>query len=247
MRPSPGNEPCFATTAARVAILLCAFAMMPYHPICIKIEAFTPSPYRAHSSHHQPLHIPSTLPQPPLSLHKSPHLQIRTNRSTPSSISTTTTLPAAAAAASAVRQTAWLFTPDRTAGVIGGVLADTASEVIHTGASLATDAALEAAALAADLASPVTTEIVRTIYKAPFWSLAISFLLGGLFFSTVAAFFGAVFSFGKENSRRAREVIGIVVRRNWAIFKTSMQFTMVSFIGLCCCQVLSKQQYMIES
>ena len=65
----------------------------------------------------------------------------------------------------------WLFTPDRTAGVI----ADTVKE----GATVVAETALEAAAYAADTAATVTTEtVVQTIYKAPFLSLAISFIAG---------------------------------------------------------------------
>ena len=68
----------------------------------------------------------------------------------------------------------------------------------------------------------------ETIYKAPFLSLAISFLLGGLFFSTVAATVAAIIALGKENSRRLREVIGIVYRRNWSVIRLSTQLTLVS-------------------
>jgi len=57
-------------------------------------------------------------------------------------------------------------------------------------------------------------------------SLAISFILGGLFFSTVAAFVAAIVALGKENSRRLREVVGIVYRRNWSVMKSAMQLTM---------------------
>ena len=59
-------------------------------------------------------------------------------------------------------------------------------------------------------------------------SLAISFILGGLFFSTVAAFIAAIIALGKENSRRLREVVGIVYMRTWSVMKLSMQLTMVS-------------------
>ena len=93
----------------------------------------------------------------------------------------------------------------------------------------AADAALEVAAHAVDLAAAVTTDtVVRTIYKAPFVSLAVSFLLGGLFFSTLAAVFASILALGKENTRRLREVLGIVCRRNWSVLKFSMQVTMVS-------------------
>ena len=120
---------------------------------------------------------------------------------------------------------AWLFTPDRTAGV----LVDSASDALLSTANAATDAALEVAAHAVDIATTVTTDtVVQTIYKAPFISLAISFLLGGLFFSTVAAVVASIIALGKENTRRMREVFGIVYRRNWSVLKLSVQFTMVS-------------------
>lgn len=120
----------------------------------------------------------------------------------------------------------WLFTPDRTAGVI----ADTVKE----GATVVAETALEAAAYAADTAATVTTEtVVQTIYKAPFLSLAISFIAGGLLFSTVAAFVAATYSFGKENSRRIREVAGILMRRNWSVIRMQWMFTLVSSLSLC--------------
>jgi hypothetical protein len=119
----------------------------------------------------------------------------------------------------------WLFTPDRTAGVI----ADTVKE----GATVVAETALEAAAYAADTAATVTTEtVVQTIYKAPFLSLAISFIAGGLLFSTVAAFVAATYSFGKENSRRIREVAGILMRRNWSVIRMQWMFTLVSSIKI---------------
>ena len=119
----------------------------------------------------------------------------------------------------------WLFTPDRTAGVI----ADTVKE----GATVVAETALEAAAYAADTAATVTTEtVVQTIYKAPFLSLAISFIAGGLLFSTVAAFVAATYSFGKENSRRIREVAGILMRRNWSVIRMQWMFTLVSSLSL---------------
>ncbi|KAL7530488.1 hypothetical protein ACHAXR_007531, partial [Thalassiosira sp. AJA248-18] len=156
---------------------------------------------------------PKRLPkQPPL-------LPIRTNTSNNNNNGSSSSSPSSLTAAAS----AWLFTPDRTAGV----LADTASTAIVSTANAATDAALEVAAHAVDIAATVTTDtVVRTIYKAPFLSLAISFLLGGLFFSTVAAFVAAIIALGKENSRRLREVIGIVYRRNWSVIKMSTQLTM---------------------
>lgn len=91
--------------------------------------------------------------------------------------------------------------------------------------------ALEAAAYAADTAATVTTDtVVQTIYKAPFLSLAISFVAGGLLFSTVAAFVAATYSFGKENSKRLREVAGILMRRNWSVIRMQWLFTLVSYI-----------------
>lgn len=126
---------------------------------------------------------------------------------------------AAAAAASA-----WLFTPERT----GAILADTVS-----------DAALKATAASADVlldAAIVTTDtVVKTVYKAPFLSLALSFLFGGLFFSTVAAGVAAVYAFGKENTRRFKEVAGILWRRNWDVFRMSLAVTRVSS----CCNIFS--------
>lgn len=101
--------------------------------------------------------------------------------------------------------------------------------------------ALEAAAYAADTAATVTTDtVVQTIYKAPFLSLAISFIAGGLLFSTVAAFVAATYSFGKENSRRLREVAGILMRRNWSVIRMQWMFTMVS------CIICYYMQYRID-
>lgn len=119
----------------------------------------------------------------------------------------------------------WLFTPDRTASA----LADTVGDAAISTASAVADVALEAAAYAADTAATVTTDtVVQTIYKAPFLSLAISFILGGLLFSTVAAFVAATYSFGKENSRRLREVVRILMRRNWSVIRMQWIFTLVS-------------------
>ena len=137
------------------------------------------------------------------------------------------TLPRGGAAAAA----GWLFTPDRTASA----LADTVGDAAISTATAVADVALEAAAYAADTAATVTTDtVVQTIYKAPFLSLAISFIAGGLLFSTVAAFVAATYSFGKENSRRLREVAGILMRRNWSVIRMQWMFTMVSFITLMC-------------
>ena len=134
------------------------------------------------------------------------------------------TLPRGGAAAAA----GWLFTPDRTASA----LADTVGDAAISTATAVADVALEAAAYAADTAATVTTDtVVQTIYKAPFLSLAISFIAGGLLFSTVAAFVAATYSFGKENSRRLREVAGILMRRNWSVIRMQWMFTMVSFIS----------------
>jgi hypothetical protein len=137
----------------------------------------------------------------------------------PSSSSSEISRGGAAAAAG------WLFTPDRTASA----LADTVGDAAISTASAVADVALEAAAYAADTAATVTTEtVVQTIYKAPFLSLAISFILGGLLFSTVAAFVAATYSFGKENSRRLREVVRILMRRNWTVIRMQWVFTLVS-------------------
>ena len=81
------------------------------------------------------------------------------------------------------------------------------------------DVALEYATHAALASSTV-------VYKAPLLSLAISFLLGGLFFSTVAAIVTGVIALGRENTRRAKDVLLIVIRRNWSVVKLSAQFTM---------------------
>ncbi|KAK1741515.1 synaptotagmin-related protein [Skeletonema marinoi] len=117
----------------------------------------------------------------------------------------------------------WLFTPDRTASA----LADTVGDAAISTVSAVADVALEAAAYAADTAATVTTDtVVQTIYKAPFLSLAISFIAGGLLFSTVAAFVAATYSFGKENSRRLREVAGILMRRNWSVIRMQWMFTL---------------------
>ena len=139
------------------------------------------------------------------------------------------TLPRGGAAAAA----GWLFTPDRTASA----LADTVGDAAISTATAVADVALEAAAYAADTAATVTTDtVVQTIYKAPFLSLAISFIAGGLLFSTVAAFVAATYSFGKENSRRLREVAGILMRRNWSVIRMQWMFTMVSFIITLMCR-----------
>ncbi|KAL9180794.1 hypothetical protein ACHAXT_011247 [Thalassiosira profunda] len=191
-----------ARVAASSAILL---------PVCT--EAFSPSPYTSHKQH-RAIHTPRTMPPSPLTPRHP--LPIKpSDRAPPSSTSL---------------GGGWLFTPDRTAGV----LADTASEALVSTASAATDAAIEVAASAVEtmidtaaIASTVTTDtVVQTIYKAPFFSLAISFLLGGLFFSTVAATIAAIIALGKENTRRLREVAGIVWRRNWTVWRLSMQLTM---------------------
>lgn len=114
-----------------------------------------------------------------------------------------TSLDAAAAAS------AWLFTPDRTSSVLAE----------RSAGSVVADVALEYATHAALASSTV-------VYKAPLLSLAISFLLGGLFFSTVAAIVTGVIALGRENTRRAKDVLLIVIRRNWSVVKLSAQFTM---------------------
>ena len=151
---------------------------------------------------------------------------VHTNRRiVPTTTQLYSTLPRGGAAAAA----GWLFTPDRTASA----LADTVGDAAISTATAVADVALEAAAYAADTAATVTTDtVVQTIYKAPFLSLAISFIAGGLLFSTVAAFVAATYSFGKENSRRLREVAGILMRRNWSVIRMQWMFTLVSFITL---------------
>ncbi|KAL7544426.1 hypothetical protein ACHAWF_013377 [Thalassiosira exigua] len=164
----------------------------------LSIEAFTPSPRRSHQTLHSP--TPNALGiTSPSSITHSRHGHANTARPIRSNgpRSSSTSLDAVAAA--------WLFTPDRTASV----LADTASEALVSTANAATDAALEVAAHAVDIAATVTA--VQTIYKAPFLSLALSFLLGGLFFSTVAA-----------SWLRSSRGCG----RNWSVIKISVQFTM---------------------
>ena len=108
-----------------------------------------------------------------------------------------TTLNAAASA--------WLFTPDRTSSV----LVERSADALSGAATVVADAALEYAAAAALVASNAPgVEVVQTIvYRAPFFSLAVSFLLGGLFFSTLAAIVTGVIALGRENTRRAKEVL----------------------------------------
>lgn len=199
------------TRTRRARISTIAVLCTILYPLCI--ESFTPSPYSSHRTYSpDTLYLHTRSSPHPLHLHKATHL--RTNRSNTSSPSSTSLTAAASA---------WLFTPDRTAGF----LADTASGALVSTANAATDVALEVAAHAVDIASTVTTQtVVRTVYKAPFLSLAISFFLGGLFFSTVVAFIAAIIALGKENTRRLREVIGILYRRNWVVWKLSMQLTM---------------------
>lgn len=120
-----------------------------------------------------------------------------------------TSLDAAAAA------TAWLFTPDRTSSV----LAERSADALTAAGSVVADVALEYATHAALASSTV-------VYKVPLLSLAVSFLLGGLFFSTVAAIVTGVIALGRENTRRAKDVLLIVIRRNWSVVKLSTQFTM---------------------
>jgi len=191
---------------SRIALL----CVMISSPLC-KTEAFiTPKLYqRQHKTYNILDNTNQQITQIPIKTINRPR------SSSASSTTTTHTLYASA----------WLFAPDK----ISGVLADTATEALTNTANAATDAALEVAAHAVDIATTVTTDtVVQTIYKAPFISLAISFLLGGLFFSTVAAVIASIIALGKENTRRLREVIGIVYRRNWTVMKISMQFTMVS-------------------
>ena len=120
-----------------------------------------------------------------------------------------TSLDVAAAA------TAWPFTPDRTPSV----LAERSADALTAAGSVVADVALEYATHAALASSTV-------VYKAPLLSLAISFLLGGLFFSTVAAIVTGVIALGRENTRRAKDVLLIVIRRNWSVVKLSAQFTL---------------------
>ncbi len=91
-------------------------------------------------------------------------------------------------------------------------------EYVANTAASATETALEYVS---------STVARKTINRAPILSLTISFILGGMFFSTVAAAFAGVIALGTENTRRLREVVAIVIRRNWSAMKISMMFTMV--------------------
>ena len=91
-------------------------------------------------------------------------------------------------------------------------------EYVANTAASATETALEY------VSSTVARE---TIHRAPILSLTISFILGGIFFSTIAAAIAGVIALGKENTRRLKEVVAIVIRRNWSVMKLSMTFTMV--------------------
>lgn len=102
-------------------------------------------------------------------------------------------------------------------------------EYVANTAASATESALEY------VSSTVARE---TIHRAPILSLTISFILGGIFFSTIAAAFAGVIALGKENTRRLREVVAIVIRRNWSVMKISMTFTMVS--GHCLCVLFNR-------
>ena len=209
MRPSFANAPSDApswspamrtsTTLRRRRTSQTAIAVCTILSIQ-SIDAFAPS-LSSSCKHQLPLHpAPSVLhPRFPKPYNK--------NRSS-------TSLSAAAASA-------WLFTPERTSAILSDVVTDAALK--------SADVVLDAASYAASQAATVTTEtVVRTIYKAPFLSLAISFLLGGLFFSTVAAFVAAIYSIGKENTRRMKEVGGILWRRNWSVVALSLAVTRVS-------------------
>ena len=112
------------------------------------------------------------------------------------------------------------YRPPRTTSILPSLPTDvsaTAALVANTAAS-ATETALEY------VSSTVARE---TIHRAPILSLTLSFVLGGIFFSTIAAAFAGVIALGKENTRRLREVVAIVIRRNWSVMKISMMFTMV--------------------
>eukprot|EP00970_Alexandrium_tamarense_P000461 scaffold61_cov205-Alexandrium_tamarense.AAC.15 len=109
---------------------------------------------------------------------------------------------------SAAAASAWLFTPERTSAILSDVVTDAALK--------SADVVLDAASYAASQAATVTTEtVVRTIYKAP----------------TVAAFVAAIYSIGKENTRRMKEVGGILWRRNWSVVALSLAVTRDVLIG----------------
>ena len=38
----------------------------------------------------------------------------------------------------------------------------------------------------------------------------------------------ATYSFGRENTRRLRKVVGILMRRNWSVVRMQWRFTLVS-------------------
>ena len=119
----------------------------------------------------------------------------------------------------------WLFTPDRTAGVLADHIADTAASA----AAAAAEASLEVAAHARDLAAEGAADTVtQVIYKAPFLSLCLSFLAGGLFFSTLLALVSGFVALGRVNTRRMLEVFSIVWRRNIEVTKLSLRIVMVS-------------------
>lgn len=219
MRPSFANAPSdvpswspamrTSTTLRRrrtsqTAIAVCTILSIQ------NVDAFAPSlssscKHQTPSTHH--VHRKLPLHPAPSVLHPRFPKPNNKNRSS-------TSLSAAAASA-------WLFTPERTSAILSDVVTDAALK--------SADVVLDAASYAASQAATVTTEtVVRTIYKAPFLSLAISFLLGGLFFSTVAAFVAAIYSIGKENTRRLKEVGGILWRRNWSVVALSLAVTRVS-------------------
>ena len=134
-------------------------------------------------------------------------------------------LPPAAPDLSPTALPGWLFTPDRTAGVLADHIADTAASAARGAA----EASLEVAAHARDVAAGVAADTVtQVIYKAPFLSLCLSFLAGGLFFSTLLALVSGVVALGRVNTRRMLEVVSIVWRRNIEVTKLSMRIVMVS-------------------
>eukprot|EP00804_Cyclotella_cryptica_P016723 CCRYP_002029-RA/>CCRYP_002029-RA protein AED:0.03 eAED:0.03 QI:432/1/1/1/1/1/2/31/594 len=133
------------------------------------------------------------------------------------------------------KPTSLITTPKATPAIVTAaswLLTPTPSPALPLANAVSTSALQSTTAAAAAAAALVTTDtVVPTIYKAPFLSLAVSFLLGGLFFSTVAAGVAAVYAFGRENTRRLKEVAGILWRRNWMVLMMSLAVTRDVLLG----------------
>lgn len=76
------------------------------------------------------------------------------------------------------------------------------------------------------LTTPVVTSAVaqQTLNTAAagFWSFAVPFVLGGFFFTTVVSYIGAVYAFGADNVRRARNELFVVARRVLAVLRSTI-------------------------